>query len=230
MQANNEYISPKLDILKLTNKEKYMITLFAFLLLIIGSANWLTIGLLQFDFVAGLFGSQSNIFSRIVYVLIGVGAIITTVNVIKNKGKLVFNFRKLKLKKQAPAMQAEQGKDMGMQNTNNYTPQAGQFNQPQNSQQMGNNQQQMQSQQSQTPLQNNNYFQNPQQNYSNGYQNETPHAQNSPFENNWQTTQPPEEPRREQRFNTEVGSDFRGDFRSISSRLAERHNQNRNNQ
>lgn len=205
-----------------------MITLFAFLLLIIGSANWLTIGLLQFDFVAGLFGSQSNIFSRIVYVLIGIGAIITTVNVIKNKGKLVFNFRKLKLKKQAPAMQAEQGKDMGMQN--DYNPQAGQYNQQRNPQQMGNNQK-MQNQPTQPPLQNNNYSQAPQQNYSNAYnQNETPHAQNSPFENNWQTTQPPEEPHREQRFSTEAGSDFRGDFRSISSRLAERHNQNRNNQ
>lgn len=205
-----------------------MITLFAFLLLIIGSANWLTIGLLQFDFVAGLFGSQSNIFSRIVYVLIGIGAIITTVNVIKNKGKLVFNFRKLKLKKQAPAMQAEQGKDMGMQN--DYNPQAGQYNQQRKPQQMGNNQK-LQNQPAQSPLQNNNYSQAPQQNYSNAYnQNETPHAQNSPFENNWQTTQPPEEPHREQRFNTEAGSDFRGDFRSISSRLAERHNQNRNNQ
>lgn len=77
-----------------------MLTLISFILLLIGSANWLTIGLLQFDFVAGLFGSQSNIFSRIVYVLIGVGAIITSINLIKNKGKLTFNFKKLKLAKE----------------------------------------------------------------------------------------------------------------------------------
>lgn len=77
-----------------------MLTLISFILLLIGSANWLTIGLLQFDFVAGLFGSQSNIFSRIIYVLIGVGAIITSINLIKNKGKLTFNFKKLKLVKE----------------------------------------------------------------------------------------------------------------------------------
>jgi len=90
-----------------------MITLIAFLLLLIGSANWLTIGLLQFDFVAGLFGSQSNIFSRIVYVLIGVGAIVTVINLIKHKGKLTFNLRRLKPKPDPKPVASEQSQDMG---------------------------------------------------------------------------------------------------------------------
>lgn len=78
-----------------------MLTLFALILVLIGCANWLTIGLLQFDFVAGLFGSQSNIFSRIVYVIVGVAAVMLTVNIIKNKGKLAFNFKKLKFNKKS---------------------------------------------------------------------------------------------------------------------------------
>jgi len=78
-----------------------MLTLFALILVLIGCANWLTIGLLQFDFVAGLFGSQSNIFSRIVYVIVGVAAVVLTINIIKNKGKLAFNFKKLKIGKKS---------------------------------------------------------------------------------------------------------------------------------
>jgi len=89
-----------------------MLALFSLILVIIGCANWLCIGLLQFDFVAGLFGSQSNIFSRIVYVIVGIAAIILTVNIIKNKGKIGFNFKKLGENKQAkPAMQMEASRD-----------------------------------------------------------------------------------------------------------------------
>lgn len=75
-----------------------MIALISFILVLIGCANWLTIGILQFDFVAGLFGSQANIFSRIVYVVIGIGAVIVSINLIKNKGKLTFNLKKLNKK------------------------------------------------------------------------------------------------------------------------------------
>jgi len=75
-----------------------MLTLISLILTLIGSANWFCIGLLQFDFVAGLFGSQSSIFSRIIYFLIGVGAIYLTFTLIKNKGKLKFNFKKFKNK------------------------------------------------------------------------------------------------------------------------------------
>lgn len=79
-----------------------MLALISLLAVIVGCTNWLTIGLLQFDFVAGLFGSQSNIFSRIVYVVIGVCAMILTFNIIKNKGRIAFNFRKFKVKFQNP--------------------------------------------------------------------------------------------------------------------------------
>ena len=72
-----------------------MLALISLIAVIVGCINWLTIGLLQFDFVAGLFGSQSSIFSRIIYVLIGVGALILTVNIIKNKGRIAFNFKRL---------------------------------------------------------------------------------------------------------------------------------------
>lgn len=54
----------------------------------IGSLNWLSIGVLQYDFVAGLFGSQANVFSRIVYAIIGISAFFVCYALIKGKGKL----------------------------------------------------------------------------------------------------------------------------------------------
>ena len=51
-----------------------MYRIIAFILASLGGLNWLMIGALQYDFVAGLFGTQSNVFSRIIYVLIGVSA------------------------------------------------------------------------------------------------------------------------------------------------------------
>ena len=44
-----------------------MLSFISFVLVCIGSLNWFSIGLLQYDFVAGIFGSQANIFSRLVY-------------------------------------------------------------------------------------------------------------------------------------------------------------------
>ena len=73
-----------------------MLSLIAFILAIIGSINWFCIGLLQFDFVAGLFGSQSSIFSRIIYVAVGLSAFILLFNLIKNKGKITFDFKSKK--------------------------------------------------------------------------------------------------------------------------------------
>lgn len=75
-----------------------MLGIFSFIVLIIGAVNWFFIGLLQFDFVAGLFGSQASIFSRIVYVAVGVSAFIILSILIKNKGKIVFNLSKIKEK------------------------------------------------------------------------------------------------------------------------------------
>lgn len=71
-----------------------MLAFISFLLVCIGSLNWFTIGLLQYDFVAGLFGSQANIFSRLVYALVGVASIVVIFNLIKNKGKFVISFKK----------------------------------------------------------------------------------------------------------------------------------------
>lgn len=71
-----------------------MLAFISFILVIIGSLNWFCIGLLQYDFVAGIFGSQSNIFSRLVYTLVGVASIIVAFNLIKNKGKFIVSFKK----------------------------------------------------------------------------------------------------------------------------------------
>ena len=73
-----------------------MVSLIAFILSMIGTLNWFFIGVLQYDFVAGLFGSQANIFSRLIYFLVGVAGIVVTVNLIKNKGKFVISFKEAK--------------------------------------------------------------------------------------------------------------------------------------
>ncbi len=48
----------------------------ALTLVIIGALNWLLIGLFSFDLVATLFGNMS-VFSRFVYVLVGIAGIIS---------------------------------------------------------------------------------------------------------------------------------------------------------
>lgn len=84
-----------------------MILLIAFLLMLAGSVNWLLIGLLQFDFVAGLFGYQASIFSRIVYIVIGAGAAYFVFKLLAQKGKIeLFNFKKNKSKKKAYNVEA----------------------------------------------------------------------------------------------------------------------------
>lgn len=45
-----------------------------FLLLVIGGLNWLLVGLFGWD-VGELFGGQSAVFSRLIYVLVGLSAI-----------------------------------------------------------------------------------------------------------------------------------------------------------
>ena len=54
-----------------------MFRLFAFIFTCLGGLNWLTIGALQYDFVAGIFGTQANVFSRIIYTLVGISGIIS---------------------------------------------------------------------------------------------------------------------------------------------------------
>ena len=70
-----------------------MLSFISFLLVSVGCINWFSIGILQYDFVAGIFGSQSNIFSRIIYTLVGIASIIMIVNLIKNKGTYKVSFK-----------------------------------------------------------------------------------------------------------------------------------------
>ena len=77
-----------------------MFRLFAFILTCLGGLNWLMIGALQYDFIAGIFGTQANVFSRIIYVLIGVASMYILVVTIFSKGRLkLFGYKKKKEKK-----------------------------------------------------------------------------------------------------------------------------------
>lgn len=78
-----------------------MLLLISFLLTIIGCINWLLIGLLQYDFVAGIFGYQGSVFSRLIYIVIGAGAVFFLFKVLINKGEVeIFNFKKRDKKKE----------------------------------------------------------------------------------------------------------------------------------
>lgn len=56
----------------------------ALILLIVGGLNWGLVGLFNFDLVAALFGPMSPV-SRIVYVLVGVSALVSLATVTKLK-------------------------------------------------------------------------------------------------------------------------------------------------
>lgn len=74
-----------------------MYRVIAFILLCIGGLNWLMIGGLQYDFVAGIFGTQANVFSRIIYVVIGISSLYILIVTMFNKGKLkLFGYKKKK--------------------------------------------------------------------------------------------------------------------------------------
>lgn len=47
----------------------------ALILLIIGGLNWGAVGIFQFDIVAGIFGGQGALISRIIYTLVTLSAI-----------------------------------------------------------------------------------------------------------------------------------------------------------
>ena len=72
-----------------------MLIFISFLLIMAGCINWLMVGLLQYDFVAGIFGYQGSIFSRLIYIVIGTGALFFLCKTIIQKGKMeIFNFKK----------------------------------------------------------------------------------------------------------------------------------------
>ena len=47
----------------------------ALLLTIVGALNWGSIGLFRYDIVAGIFGGQDALVSRIIYTLVALGGI-----------------------------------------------------------------------------------------------------------------------------------------------------------
>lgn len=55
----------------------------SWILLIIGGLNWLVLGIFSWD-IGMLFGGQSNVISRIIYVLVGLSAIYELITHKKN--------------------------------------------------------------------------------------------------------------------------------------------------
>lgn len=77
-----------------------MYRLIAFVLTIAGGINWFMIGALQYDYVAGIFGLQSNVFSRIVYFVIGVASIYMLIIAVFTRGRIkLWGYKKKKPKK-----------------------------------------------------------------------------------------------------------------------------------
>ena len=69
-------------------KNIVMITFICFLITIFGCINWLSIGMLQYDIIAGFFGTQSSMFSRLVYIAFGFASLWMVVMAFKHKGKI----------------------------------------------------------------------------------------------------------------------------------------------
>lgn len=71
-----------------------MMNLLAILILIVGGLNWASIGFLQYDFIAGFFGTQASIFSRLIYICIGIATLYFIFMTIKYKGNIKIYDRK----------------------------------------------------------------------------------------------------------------------------------------
>lgn len=103
-----------------------MFTIISFILTLLGSVNWLMIGLLQYDFVAGIFGYQASVFSRIIYIIIGASSVFLVYKLIKGKGTLAVFSRRNK-KDIAKRIEEMQHKDEPVP-ANSYNVEAGQEN------------------------------------------------------------------------------------------------------
>lgn len=71
-----------------------MINLLSIIILIIGGLNWASIGFLQYDFIAGFFGTQASIFSRLIYICIGLATLYFIFMMFKYKGNVKIYDRK----------------------------------------------------------------------------------------------------------------------------------------
>lgn len=86
--------------LKNNNKKGVpMLTFIAFVLMVAGGINWLLIGLLQYDFIAGLFGFQASMFSRLIYIIFGASSAFITIRTLLNKGSVKLFERRKKSRK-----------------------------------------------------------------------------------------------------------------------------------
>lgn len=79
-----------------------MINLVVILILIAGGLNWASIGFLQYDFIAGFFGTQASIFSRLIYIVIGIATIYFIFMTFKYKGRIKIIDRKPRRETYAP--------------------------------------------------------------------------------------------------------------------------------
>lgn len=73
-----------------------MFNLVCILVLIAGGLNWASIGFLQYDFIAGFFGTQASIFSRLIYIVIGICTIYFIFMCFKYRGRIKIIDRKTK--------------------------------------------------------------------------------------------------------------------------------------
>lgn len=65
-----------------------MLTFVSFIIVMIGSLNWFFIAAFQYDFIAGFFGTQASLLSRLVYFIIGMASFVLIAMALKNKGKI----------------------------------------------------------------------------------------------------------------------------------------------
>ena len=65
-------------IINFNNKKMKILHIITFILLIIGGLNWLLVGVFDLDLVAKIFGEMA-VLSRIIYILVGLSAIIVLV-------------------------------------------------------------------------------------------------------------------------------------------------------
>lgn len=73
-----------------------MANLLCIIIMIVGGLNWASIGFLQYDFVAGFFGTQASIFSRIIYICVGLATFYFIFMMFKYRGSVKIFDRKRK--------------------------------------------------------------------------------------------------------------------------------------
>lgn len=88
-----------------------MITFISFVLVLVGAVNWFSIGALQYDFIAGFFGSQASILSRIVYFFVGIGALWLVIQAFRGKGNIKINNDGFEKKPRLKESTSEAGSD-----------------------------------------------------------------------------------------------------------------------